>query len=289
MTRPRTEERRTVWSEGSRLAAVVTKPDDVDGLSPAVLLCHGWGGLKEHLLTMYAEAYADAGLVTMAFDYRGWGESDGKMVATAATPPLVTAGKATADAWIVREVVDPRDQVDDVRNCLAYLLSEDGVDPSRVGLFGSSYGGGHVLSVAAMDDRVRAVVAQVGGYGHPTSDEFRDLARRRMAEKARGSIDPPMVPSDDAYSGLKGTPDVARQLGHAPLKYAEQVRVPTLVIEAEHEEYNTPDLRGGAAYDILRRGAVAELRVLPCTHYQVYDEYLEEARRLAVDWFIQHL
>lgn len=43
----------TVWSEGSRLAATLVRPAGVDELRPAVLLCHGWGGLKEQMLTLY--------------------------------------------------------------------------------------------------------------------------------------------------------------------------------------------------------------------------------------------
>ncbi len=237
------EERRTVWSEGSRLAAVVLKPPGAVAPAPAVLLCHGWGGLKEHLVELYAREYVRAGLIAMAFDYRGWGGSDGKLIPAVGTPPLVEPGERTMAVCVVREVVDPREQVDDVRNCLAYLLSEEGVDPGRVGLFGTSYGAGHVVSVAGTDERVKAVVAQIGGYGHPKSEEFKELARRRMAEKARGLMDPPIPQGVDGYPTLKGTPDVARQLGHSPLAYAEGIRVPTLVIDAEQEEYNTPTCR----------------------------------------------
>ncbi len=283
------EDARTVWSEGSRLAAVLVRPVDRATPRPAILLCHGWGGRKEQLLELYARDFARAGFVAMAFDYRGWGASDGKVIPLPSTPPLVDAGETTLAGRVVREVVDPRDQVTDVRNCLAYLLSEDGVDERRVGLWGSSYGGGHVVSVAGIDDRVEAVVAQIGGYGFPRSDEHIALARRRMADKARGRIDPAIPQGVDAAPGLAGTPDVARQWGHAPLAWAELVRAPTLILDAEHEEYNTPDLQGGAAYEIIRRRAVAERHTFPCTHYRVYDEYLEPARQLALDWFAEHL
>lgn len=284
-----TEERRTVWSEGSRLAAVIRKPEGGESPKAAVLMCHGWGGVKDHLLDIYVPQYVEAGFVVMAFDYRGWGESDGKMIATAATPPLLEATEVTVPVRVIREVVDPIDQLTDIRNCLSYLVTEDGVDPERVGLFGTSYGGGHVVSMAGSDDRVKAIVAQIGGYGHPDTDEYKQLARQRMAEKARGTMDPPIPQGVDSYPSLKGTPDIARQFGHSPFAYAERITVPSLFLDAEFEEYGSADSQGGAAYEIVKKNATAERHTFPCTHYQVYNEYREPARELAIAWFQKYL
>jgi uncharacterized protein len=284
-------ERRTVsvWSEGSRLAAVILTPKGAAGPRPAILLCHGWGGLKEHLIQLYCEAFVGAGYVCMAFDYRGWGESDGKLIPAAGAPLLTQPGEQTLKVRVIREVVDPVDQVADVRACLAYLLTEDGVDPARIGLWGSSYGGGLVTYVTGTDVRVKALVAQIGGYGHPRQEWYRELAYKRMADKARGLIDPPIPQGVDGSPGLRGTPDIARQWGFSPLKAAEDIRVPTLFIDAEFEEYNEPALQGGAAYEIVRKNAEAERVTYPCTHYQVYDEHLAPARRLALEWFDKYL
>ena len=282
-----------VWSEGLRLAADILTPNGPAGPKPAILLCHGWGGRKQHLLDLYAPYFAAAGHVVMVFDYRTWGESDGKPVLVADEPMLIERGEQTIRVRIIREAVDPVDHVTDVRAAFAYLLAEPEVDPDRVGLFGTSYGGGHVLSVAGTDDRVRAVVAQIGGYGHPTSSEFRQRARQQAADQARGVLNPPIPPPDPgrAVTSLSGVPDLARQLTHAPLELARGVRVPTLFIDAEFEEYNTsdPHLQGGGAYEVVRRSAVAQRHTFPCTHYRVYDEYLEPARRLALDWFAKYL
>jgi len=281
-----------VWSEGLRLAGDILTPSGLPGPAPAILLCHGWGGRKQHLLELYASYFAAAGYVVMVFDYRTWGESDGKPVPVAAEPMLTEPGERTIRVRVIREVVDPVDHVSDVRAALAYLLAEPGVDPDRVGLFGSSYGGGHVLAVAGTDDRVRTVVAQIGGYGYPTSSEFRRRARQQAADKARGVLDPPIPQERGAtVSTLSGVPDLARQLTHSPLELARGIRVPTLFIDAEFEEYNTddPHLQGGGAYEVVRQNAVSERHTFPCTHYRVYDDYLDEARKLARDWFARHL
>ena len=285
-------ERRSVvvWSEGSRLAAEVVRPRAAGADLPAIVLAHGWGGRKEHLLELYADTFARAGFVVLAFDYRGWGGSDGRIIAAPGAPMLTQAGEQACTVRVVREVVDPRDQVMDVRNAFAWLAAEPGVDPRRIGLWGSSYGGGHVVSVAGMDDRVKALVAQIGGYGHPREDWYRKLARQRMSDKARGTLDPAVPQGVDGAPGLMGTPDLARQYGHAPLEYARRITAPTLFIDAEHEEYNEPALQGGAAFEILRaNGVTTERRTFPCTHYRVYDDHLVEARAMALDWFQQHL
>ena len=277
----------TIWSEGSRLSAIVIRPQ-TEGIFPGIVLCHGWGGLKEHL-ARYARDFAKAGFVCLVFDYRGWGESDGRIISAAAGPMLIEAGELTVKARVVREIVDPLDQIADIRACLAWLRSEEGVDPARVGLWGSSYGGGHVVFVTGTDPDVKATVAQIGGYGHPAAPWYRELALKRAADKARARIDPPVPQGEDGAPGLKGTPDVARQYGHSPLKAAENIRVPVLFIDAEHEEYNDPSLQGSAACEIVRKHAIAERKTFPCTHYVVYDKYYTPAMELARNWFEKYL
>jgi uncharacterized protein len=282
-----------IWSEGLRLAATVVAPARRNGLLPAILLCHGWGGLKQHLLNLYAGYLARSGYIVLTFDYRTWGDSDGKPVPVGDEPMLTERGERTVRVRVMREVVDPVDHVTDARAAFAYLVAEEGVDPGRLGLFGTSYGAGHVLCLAGTDDRVRAVVAQIGGYGHPSRPAFVESARQLETDKARGTLDPPIPqrPPDESVVGLRGAPDLARQLLHSPIEMARRVRVPTLFIDAEFEEYNQsdPELQGIGAYDVVRQNAVAERHTFPCTHYRVYDEYLEPARELALNWFNTYL
>ena len=237
---------------------------------------------------MYAEVFARHGYVCLTFDYRGWGESDGKLIPPGDAPMLIAAGEATLTVRVLREIVDPVDQTTDVRNCLAYLLSEPGVDASRVALWGTSYGAGHAVFTAGNDERVKAVVAQIGGFGFPP--KFRDFARERQADRARGRIDPP-VPQHglDATPGLRGTPDVARMVDHFPLRAAERIRAPTLVMDAEFEELNDRHAHGIRAYQIISRNAPSEYHTFPGTHYDVYEKYFEPSVELALGWFNRYL
>src|SRR5687767_3872356 len=79
----------TVMSEGSRLAAELFAPKAGDGQAlPTIIMCHGWGGVAERLRPD-AVVFARAGYLVVAFDYRGWGPSEGRVVLT--KPP--TRGK----------------------------------------------------------------------------------------------------------------------------------------------------------------------------------------------------
>ena len=71
-------------------------------------------------------------------------------------------GKLVAEVKEVREVVDPIDQTTDILNAIHWAVGEKQCDPERIGLWGSSFSGGHVVYVAARDPRVKAFVSQVG-------------------------------------------------------------------------------------------------------------------------------
>jgi dienelactone hydrolase len=278
-----------LYSEGTRIAAELFTPATTAPAAghPAVLLCHGWGGTKDHL-ARYAEKYARAGFASMTFDYRGWGASDGRIIPEGDAMPLLEAGVQMLQVRVLRETIDPIDRAEDIVNCLSFLASEPGIDPARIGLWGTSYGGGHVVYVAGNDDRVKAVVAQIGGYGFPP--EYRGVARARAGEKVRGKFEP-IVPQNglDGVPGLKGTPDIARMGAHSQLGGAAKVRAPTLIIDAEFEELNNRLEHGWAAYMMIRQQAPAEYHTFPCKHYAVYDQYFDQSTDLALDWYRRYL
>ncbi len=275
-----------LFSQGTRIAASLFVPDDAEDDAPAILLAHGWGGLRSHLVR-YAELFARAGFAALIFDYRGWGDSDGRLIYEGGER-LTTPGPVTLPVRVLRDGIDPIDRAEDVVACLDFLATEPGIDPARIGLWGTSYGGGHVAFVAGNDDRVAAVVAQIGGFGFPP--EYRDAARARAGEKARGLF-APRVPQDglDGVPGLLGTPDIARMVAHSQLGGAAKIKVPTLIIDAEFEELNNRLEHGWAAYMMVRQNAPAAYHTFPCKHYAVYDEHFDAATGLAVDWFRRYL
>jgi|SRR5581483_3378992 len=277
-----------IWSEGTRLAADLFVPDDArEGERlPAILLCHGWGGLKEHLSSTYAPWWVRFGFIVLTFDYRGWGQSEPRLVPVGDAPIDKEAAELTVKARAVREVVDPFDQIRDVAACLDFLESEPQIDPERIGLWGSSYGGGHVAYMAAHDSRVKAIVAQVGAQ-QPFGGIV-PAGRERAAARARGRL-AVVPPASDAVPGLAGIPDLAKMIRYRPIDTADKIRVPTLVIDAEQEELFDRMQNGYLLYQIVSRNAHARYETFPCKHYAIYDQFYHEASNLARDWFIEHL
>jgi dipeptidyl aminopeptidase/acylaminoacyl peptidase len=152
------------YSEGCRLSGHLYLPDDrKDGeRRPAVVLAHGFTGVKEIMLPQYAERFAAQGWVALTFDYRGFGTSEGQR------------GRLLA-----------LEQVEDIRNAVTYVRTRSEADPERIGLWGTSYGCGLVVYAAAFDDRVKAVVAQIG-IADGTASATRALNPQQVAAMRMG-------------------------------------------------------------------------------------------------------
>ena len=126
---------------GYGLSAVISIPDNRDESErhPGVILCQGYAGLKEALMPAVAARLSAEGYVTLRFDYRGFGESEGP-----------------------RHRLIPLEQIEDIRNGLTCLGVRDEVDPDRLAIWGTSFGGAHAAYAAAVDERVRCIVSVVG-------------------------------------------------------------------------------------------------------------------------------
>lgn len=281
----------TIWSEGTRLAADIYAPADMkegDKL-PTILFCNGWGGTKRGCRRIGIK-FAEAGYISVAIDYRGWGKSDSIVVIKGESPKPDENGEATIRVQMIREVVDPLNEAEDIRHALDFLQAEPGVDTSRIGLWGTSYGGGLVVWTAAHDDRVACVVSQVPGMG-VMPEEWAAMGRQRAIEQARGDTEP-IPQGTDAVPGLRGTPNAAKMLYYDAVKVADRVNVPTLIIDAENEELMNRMEHGKAVYEIIKaKGNVPTKYVVMkgITHYGIYREAYEESSNIQLEWFDKHL
>src|ERR1019366_8882955 len=135
-----------IMSEGTRMAAEVFAPKKPksDKL-PTIVMSHGWGGTAA-ALRPDAIAFAKAGFLVVTIDYRGWGTSDARLILAGARPEKKD-GKLIAEVKEVRGVVDPIDQTTDILNAIHWVAGEKQCDPDRIGIWGSSFSGGHVVYV----------------------------------------------------------------------------------------------------------------------------------------------
>ncbi len=163
------------YSEGFKLCGDVYTPDS---LAPGerragVLLCHGYTGVKDLYLPDNARVLNEAGYVVMTFDYKGWGESEGK------SPHRLA----------------PYSRVADVQAAMTFLGVQPEVDEERIGIYGTSYGGATVSWVGAIDPRAKCVVSVVG-IGHGARwmsrvrrmDEWFDLLERSAEDRTQRAL-----------------------------------------------------------------------------------------------------
>jgi len=280
----------TIISEGTRMAAEVFSPKDQAGKKlPTIVMAHGWGGVASQL-RLDAIAFARAGYLVVTFDYRGWGASDSRVILTGPQPERTSDLKLTAEVQEVREVVDPIDQTTDLANAVSWVWGEPDCDNERIGLWGSSYSGGHVIYVAARDPRVKATVSQVPALdsrwvtlGPQSEKTFSDAAAR-----AHGDLGYP-PPGAKVIGNLRGAPIAEKLMQYAPVEdIARAGGCATLFILAEKEELFDNKEHGILAHE--RAKGPKKLFIIPgITHYGVYLQARKQAQGAAIAWYDEHL
>ena len=287
----------TLWSDGTRLSGVLLYPKDrKEGEKlPAIVMCNGWGGTKAFLMRSgIAPRFAAAGYVVINYDYRGWGDSDSRLVVRGEMPEPDKDGDVTVKAQAIREVVDPVDQQMDIDAAISYVYGEPMVDKERIGIWGTSFGGGHVIYRAAHDRRIVCVVAQVGSMSDDWTQRYPEGLKKvyeGKSARARGLVDP--VPQGGGSPGvLQGTPYSERIAVFTPGQYASRVKVPTLLIDAEKEHYFKIEENSGRVHEVLKQNGVpTEYHVLEDrAHYDVYSgQCLDDVMKLEIPWFDKYL
>jgi pimeloyl-ACP methyl ester carboxylesterase len=156
-------ERRVEFNScGDKVVGTLQLPDGASGKLPLLIMAGGWCYTKEIVMPHYARYFHEIGVGTLLFDYRRFGESEGEP----------------------RQHINPWDQVEDYRNAISFAHTLDECDPERLGIWGISYSGGHVLICAASDRRAKWAISTI-----PVVNGFQTMRRchgeRRFAELLR--------------------------------------------------------------------------------------------------------
>jgi uncharacterized protein len=276
-------------------------PDGRQGKAPTIVMAHGFSAVKEMYLDRFAEAFAAAGLACVVFDNRNFGASDGEP----------------------RQEIDPWQQVRDYRDAITHAETLEETDQARIGVWGSSYSGGHVLVVGAIDRRVKCVVAQVplaSGHGNAqrliradylagVQGMFAEDRRARMAGKTPAMI--PVVAQDPASPSALPTPDswvwfTETGRTRAP-SWKNEVTLRSVEMFTEYEPGSyvsfispTPLLMVVALGDVLTVADLAlaayeralepkRLVTLQGGHFDAYIKDFEASSKPTVEWFTRHL
>lgn len=280
-----------IISEGTRMSAELFSLKSLAGKKlPTLILCHGWGGVAAQL-RRDAAAFARAGYFVVTFDYRGWGESDSRIILTGPAPAERPNHGFTAEVREVREVVDPLDMTTDLLNAIHWVQGEPQCDTNRIGLWGTSFSGGHVVSAAARDPRVKALVSQVPALDARfviQTEAERKLTYEESTRRARGEIGYP-APRARVIGNLSGAPIRSKFINYAPVEEADKApHCAMLFIIAEKEELFDNRDHAIKAYE-RARGPKKLVTIPGITHYGIYTTARQQAQELAIEWFDQHL
>ena len=288
-------------AEGVTLRGWLYVPDGATGPVPTIVMAHGFSAVKEMYLDAFAEAFAAGGLGALVYDHRNFGASDGEP----------------------RQEIDPWEQVRDYRHAITYARTREEVDGDRIGIWGSSYSGGHVLVVGAIDRRVKCVVAQVPLIsGH---ENARRLVRSDFVAAAVEAFDadrearfrgdaPAMVPVVDpdpmatsalptaeswewfSQTGETRAPSWRNEVTlrsvemfweYEPGAWIQWISpTPLLLVVAQHDNLTVSDLAIAA---LERAREPKRLALLPVRHFDAYTAGFGAASRVARDWFAAHL
>ena len=263
---------------------------DGAGPHPCVVITHGFSAIKRMGLADYANIFVAGGLSCFVYDHRGYGDSDGMP-------------RHESDPWL---------QVHDMRDAITFIQGLTNVDHERIGLWGTSYAGGHVLVVSALDRRVKCVVSQV-----PLTSGSKTLrswipasALPKMRERfdadrtgrARGDS-PRMITSsregDETWTWQKTVdPDghyanetTQRSLElldeYEPGSFAPRISpTPVLMIVCSHD---TQTLVQGQFETFAAALEPKQLLTLDGRHYDAYVKLFDQSSAAARDWLVRHL
>ena len=276
-------------SDGVTLRGWFVRPNDADD-TPLIILAHGLSGITALDLDEYAEKFVASGFACFAYDHRNWGASDGSP----------------------RSETDPWRQVDDMREVISFVGSQPWVDSARIGIWGTSYAGGHVLTVSGLDKRVKCAVSQVPLISGsktfnawvPEDKQQKFLQKLASDRDARyNGESPKTVPA--AGEGSETAEWIARKdvsnsyvneltirsfdylRTYEPEHFAMQISPTPIMMVIATQDTQTPTEWQRELF--AKMSEPKQLVELPGRHYDVYMDSLDLAATAARDWFNKHL
>jgi fermentation-respiration switch protein FrsA (DUF1100 family) len=284
-------------SEGHKIVGNLFRPDNFKegDVLPAVVMDGPMTGVKEQVAGLWAERLAKAGFITLAFDHRNFGESEG----------------------IPRQHEDPSKKIEDLKNAISFLAS-------KVGAWGISMGGGYVLQLAAWDRRIKAI--SIVASGLDLGDTFlemmgkealvkrlEDLNASRQKHYDTGEVQyipavatggkPAAMTGDEPFeyygtsrSWSPGwvnrytTESIENLMSFNAVPYAHHVApTPLLIIHGKNDKYCLPKF-AQEVYD--KAGEPKEIMWVDApNHIDLYDveKYVEPAVNKTAEWFNKYL
>lgn len=283
-------------SNGLKCAAWIYLPEGIDN-PPVIIMAHGFAAERSFRLPAYAEKFVDKGLAVFIFDYRNFGDSQG----------------------IPRNLVNPFRHIQDWRSAIAYVRTLKSINTEKIGLWGTSFSGGHVIVVASKDPKIAAIISQVPWMDGISSARmmsfqytiksifyaFRDILRIITFRKpyyvpvigdpdtfaVMNSPDSKpgymaLVPENSPWKNQCPSRALLYLTIYRPLSFARKVNCPALILMAEKDFGISPE----AVETCAQRMKNATLMRLPVGHFEPYvGELFEKISGKQADFLKEHL
>ncbi len=182
-----------IFSDSTAMALDLHVPAG-PGPHPVVVLCHGFGGFKRLLFGDFATLLTARGWAAVAFDYRGFGESDGP-----------------------RGRLFPEEQLADIAAAVTFVTTREELDPRRIAALGISLGGANAVSATARDPRIAVCAALIAVADGETwirdlhrYPEWLELRRRLDADRVQRTLTGVSEEVDPNSVVLRDEPSLAR-------------------------------------------------------------------------------
>lgn len=273
---------------------------------PALIISGSWTTVKEQMAGLYAEKLAEKGFITLAFDFRNYGESEGKP----------------------RFWENPRMKIEDISAAVNFLVQLPEVNKESIGAFGVCAGAMYTLIAATKDNRIKSVVTAASWlqdeeavklfYGGETGVKAKIEAARKAKDKfiktgiveyietistsnpsaaMYGSYDYYLNPERGAVKEWSNDKFAIMSweewLTLNPMPYANKLKVPTLMIHSDAcvlPQYTKRFFKKIASKD-KRLDWIATTLESPMQQFKFYDQKKEVELTVtkAAEWFHKKL
>lgn len=287
-------------ADGTTLRGWLYLPAERTKPLPCIIMAHGFSAIKEMGLAPYARKFSQNGYAVLVYDHKNFGDSDGEP----------------------RYEINPWEQIEGYKHAITYASTLPEIDANRIGIWGSSYSGGHVLMVGASDARVKFVVAQVPTISGSETSKRRmtgDALKAKQDEFAQDRINrqqgkaptyTKVIPEFNNDKGIYNSQDAIDWYGDGHEKYNNAVNKVTLRSVEFSQYYNPgnmipfispkPLLMLVAKDDIITPSDLAlqayetalepkSLSIMPGGHFDPYNVNFDQSSTQALEWYKKYL
>ena len=284
--------RKDIWfsSEGTDCAAWLYVSGT--GKQPVIVMAHGLGSTRDMRLDAFASSFAEAGFACFLFDYRNNGDSKGDK----------------------RYRVNVKEQLEDWNNAVDFVKTLDNIDTDRLFLFGTSFSGGHVMTLSAKRNDIRGTIAQCPYtdtfasvfavpavtslklvltlcadcvtrlFGHKIMVPLAGKPNERalmVAENYTYYLDL-MAGNSKTFQNITPVETVLEFFKYRPGKYAKDIRTPIYYAVCAKDEV-APAKK---TLEYAKQSPLGTIKLYDCGHFDIYGSpYFEEASADYINFF----